>query len=81
MEGQEKLDTKPGLSLKKAWSFWENLKMEFLKIQWTEGEEAKVYAKVVVVATFVLGLGIYFADVIIRRFLVGVDVLFKLIFG
>jgi preprotein translocase SecE subunit len=54
-------------SMRRAWNYLEDLKAEFRKIQWTEGEEVKVYAKIVVVTTFVMGMAIYFADVIIQR--------------
>ena len=71
----------PRPSVKKAYQFLEDVKAEFHKIQWTEGEEVKVYAKVVVCATFFLGMAIYFVDLIIQRVLGGFDVIFKLLFG
>ena len=69
------------LSLKKAWGFWEHVKSEFLKIQWTEGEEVRVYAQIVVVATFLLGMGIYAADVCIRQMLDLFEGVFRALFG
>jgi preprotein translocase SecE subunit len=68
-------------SLRRAYETWENAKAEFRKIQWTEGEEVWIYAKVVVVATFGLGFSIFACDLFVRRLLVGIDVLFRLIFG
>jgi len=68
-------------SMKKAYQFFENVKEEFHKIQWTDGEEVKVYAKVIVFATFILGMAIYFADLIIQKTLVVVDMIFRLLFG
>ena len=81
MEPKDKSPSYSQSSFRKAYQFWENAKAEFGKIQWTEGEEAKVYAKVVVAATFFLGIGIYIADVFIGRTLLGLDRIFRLIFG
>ncbi|MDB6080829.1 MAG: secE [Chlamydiia bacterium] len=68
-------------SAKKAAQFLENVKSEFFKIQWTEDQDVKVYAKIVLISTFLLGMGIYLADVLIQKALFVVDVLFKLLFG
>ena len=68
-------------SMKKAYQFFENVKSDFHKIQWTDGEEIKLYAKVIVFATFILGMAIYFADLIIQKTLVVVDMIFRLLFG
>ena len=76
-----KAQSLPRPSLKKVYQFLEDVKAEFHKIQWTEGEEVKVYAKVVVCATFFLGMAIYFMDLIIQKVLIGFDVVFKLLFG
>jgi len=71
----------PVPSARKAYQFFEHIKAEFNKIQWTEGEEVKVYAKIVVFATFALGMSIYIADLVIQKALLGVDVLFRVLFG
>ena len=81
MAVQEKRETHPLPSMKKASQFLENVKAEFQKIQWTDGEEVKVYAKIVVFATFFLGMAIYFTDLIIQKTLVVVEMIFKLLFG
>ena len=81
MNVHEKRDAHPLPSMKKAYQFIENVKAEFQKIQWTDGEEVKVYAKVVVFATFFLGMAIYFTDLIIQKTLVVVEMIFKLLFG
>jgi len=81
MEPKDKAPAYSRSSFRRAYQFWENAKLEFGKIQWTDGEEVKVYAKVVVAATFFLGIGIYVADVLIGRTLLGLDRIFRLIFG
>ena len=80
METNQK-EAAPKITARRAYQYFENLKTEFQKIQWTEGEEVKVYAKVVVGATFVLGLVIYFADLIIHRVLMGLEAIYRMIFG
>ncbi len=46
--------------------FFGEVKGEFHKITWTSQEELKAYTKVVVVCTFLFGLGIYTADLVIQ---------------
>lgn len=79
--GKREERSQRGPSLKSVYQFFENVKSEFRKIQWTEGEEVKVYAKVTVFATFVLGLGIYLLDLIIQKGLFVIDAFFRLLFG
>jgi len=74
-------EVKSKASIKSAYQFLEHIKDEFHKIQWTDGEEIWVYAKVVVGATFVLGLAIYLADVIIHNCLLLSQTVFQWIFG
>jgi preprotein translocase subunit SecE len=81
MNVQEKREALQKPSMKKASQFLENVKAEFQKIQWTDGEEVKVYAKIVVFATFFLGMAIYFTDLIIQKTLVVFEMIFKLLFG
>lgn len=50
-----------------------DIKSEFSKISWTSPEELKVYTKIVVGAALFFGLGIYFADVIIRLGLMALE--------
>ena len=68
-------------SMRKAHEFLENVKQELFKIHWTDGEEVKVYAKIVVAATFVFGMLIYLSDLFIQKFLHSFDTLFRWIFG
>ncbi|NGX57278.1 MAG: Protein translocase subunit SecE [Chlamydiae bacterium] len=53
--------------------FFGDVKQEIQKITWTNKEELRVYTKIVVGATFVLGLGIYAVDVILRTSLDGLS--------
>ena len=67
--------------MRKAFRRFEDLKAEFLRIQWTEEGEVSHMAKAVVLATFVCGMVLYIADLIVQRSLVGVDSILRLIFG
>ena len=51
---------------KKIVTFFGDVKQEIKKITWTDKEELRTYTKIVVGATFVLGLGIYVIDVCLR---------------
>lgn len=44
----------------------EEIKFELKNINWTSREELKVYTQIVVGATFVFGMGVYFSDVVIQ---------------
>lgn len=68
-------------TLRGIFSYVENLKSEFKKIQWTEGKEVWEYAKVVVIATFALGFGIYIVDVTIQKLLSILETVFVWLFG
>lgn len=71
----------PAQPTKKAYEYFEDVKAEFAKISWTDGEEVMTYAKVVVGSMFVFGMLIYLTDLVIHRMLGGLDSLFKLIVG
>ncbi len=71
----------PSKPLKHAYEYFESVKTEFTKIQWTEGNEVWTYAKIVVASTFIFGLVIYLADLIIQRALGGLDMIFKWLAG
>jgi preprotein translocase subunit SecE len=58
-----------------------DVKAEFKKISWTSPEELKAYTKIVVAATFLFGLGIYFVDVIIKACLGTLEYAIRLITG
>lgn len=71
----------PSQPARKAYEYFEDIKLEFAKISWTEGGEVLGYAKVVVGSTFVFGMLIYLTDLVVHRMLGGLDSLFKLIVG
>lgn len=49
-----------------AADFVGEVKAELKRISWTSPEELKTYTKIVVGATFVCGMGIYFMDLLIQ---------------
>lgn len=69
------------ISNKKALGFLDDIKAEFRKITWTTKDELLAYAKIVVGATFVFGMGIYFMDVMIQSFLATLSYFVRLIAG
>ena len=68
-------------SLKKAFRRFEDLKVEFKKIQWTEEKKPQEYAKVVVLATFFCGMLLYCADVVVHKSLWLINALLRFLFG
>lgn len=69
---------------KSSWSLFDfvgNVKEEFWKITWTNPDELRLYTKLVVGATFVFGLGIYFTDLVIQSALQMLGTAFHFIFG
>lgn len=62
-------------------SFIQDLKAELKKVSWTTKEELLLSTKVVVVATFILGLGIYMIDLIVKSGLDLVAQISRLVFG
>jgi preprotein translocase subunit SecE len=68
-------------SMKRAFNRFEELKAEFFRIQWTEEGNVSDMTKVVVLATFVCGMVLYIADLIVQRALIGFDGVLRLIFG
>lgn len=67
--------------LKRAYKYFEGVKAEFLRVQWTRREDIKTYTKAILISTFVFGMLIYFADLIIRQCVHGLDTIFQWIFG
>lgn len=53
--------------------FLADVKEELFKINWTSPEELRVYTKIVVGMTFILGMGIYVVDLFIQNFLHGLS--------
>jgi preprotein translocase subunit SecE len=66
---------------KQATHFFADVKSEFKKITWTSKEELQMYTKIVVGATFLCGMGVYFIDLLIRGGLSTLEGLARLIFG
>ena len=77
-------ETKSPRTFPKA-SFIHELKEELKKVTWTSKEELLLCTKVVVASTFLLGMGIYLVDLLIKGVLNGitglVHLLVHLIFG
>lgn len=67
--------------LRKAEAFLENIKSEFSKISWTSKEELRAYTKIVVLTTFIFGMGVYLVDLFIQGSLNTLSVVMRLIFG
>jgi preprotein translocase subunit SecE len=68
-------------SMKRVNRRLEELKSEFFSIQWTDEGDVSTYTRVVIVATFVSGMLLYMADLIVHRGLLGVDNVLRFIFG
>ncbi len=69
------------LTAKKARHFVADIKSEIQKISWTSREELIVYTKIVVLATFLFGMSIYFLDLLIQGTLSGLGLLLRLSSG
>lgn len=61
--------------------FLGDVKSEFKKITWTDSEELVSYTKIVIVATFLLGMGIYVMDLAIQLCLTSFGFVLRLIGG
>lgn len=59
----------------------QDIKSEIKKIDWTSKDELKVYTKIVVIATFWLGMGIYAVDLTIQSLLSLITVVFHWVVG
>ncbi len=71
-----------GKQVKKAkTAYVRELKEELKKVTWTSREELFLCTKIVIGATFVLGLGIYFSDLCIKGALNAVAYVAHWIFG
>ena len=62
-------------------NFLGDLKDEFSKISWTSSEELVTYTKIVVIGTFIFGMGIYLMDLIIQGVLGGLNAFVHLLGG
>ena len=67
--------------LSDASTFVGDVKEELRKINWTSPDELRVYTQITVGATFILGLGIYFIDILIQLALSGISNIVRFIFG
>jgi len=66
---------------KKAFQYFGSVKSEFKKISWTSKEELQVYTKIVIAATFLFGMLVYFIDVFIQYGLSIVNTVLRFIAG
>jgi preprotein translocase subunit SecE len=73
--------TAPAVSTRGFADYIAGVKAEFFKITWTSRDELIVYTQIVVVATFVMGLAVFFTDVLIRAGLSAIGGLIHFIFG
>lgn len=62
-------------------NFLENLKTEIKQITWTSRSDLFLFAKIIVIATFGMGLSIYGTDLFIKGFLNIIRKFFHFIFG
>lgn len=70
----------PG-ALKRVFNYVGDVKAELKKVTWTTQDELKVYTKIVVLATFLCGMGTFLADVFIQGVLNGMSMIVRLITG
>lgn len=65
----------------KSKDFLGDVKAELKKISWTTPEELRTYTKIVIGATFLFGMGVYFTDLIIQFVLNVLESTIRLIGG
>lgn len=65
----------------KVKKFIGEIKGELHKVHWTSREELLTYTKIVIIATFVFGMSIYFVDMLIQGTLNTLSFLLRLIAG
>lgn len=68
--------SRPGLI-----DFGREVKKELKKIEWTTKDELKSYTKIVIISTFLFGMGVYFIDLIVQSFLNAIHLLSKFLTG
>ncbi|MBS0620790.1 MAG: preprotein translocase subunit SecE [Verrucomicrobia bacterium] len=66
---------------RRAFTYIQELKDELKKVSWTAQEELKLSTKMVILATFLFGLGIYLVDLLIKFGLDLVGFIVRWIFG
>lgn len=70
-----------GATTHQAKNYLADIKTEFNKISWTNPEELRLYTKMVVGATFLLGMGIYVVDLLIQGVLNTLSHTIQILFG
>jgi len=70
-----------GSQKQKAFSALQEFKEELKKVSWTTKSELIFCTKIVLIATFVFGLGIYIVDLLIKGILDGLRTIIFFIFG
>jgi len=70
-----------GYNVRKAGEFVGEVKAELKRVSWTSKEELTVYTKIVVGATFALGLSLYIVDIVMQKLVIGFGAFFHLVFG
>jgi len=81
MMERKKSQRTDAISSKKMFAFFGDVKIEFKKISWTSKGELQVYTKIVIAATFLFGLVVYFMDVLIQQCLSAINVVLRFITG
>ena len=74
-------EAQPATTSRRFTGYLTELKEELKKVSWTSKSELLLSTKVVIVATFVLGLGIYVIDLLIKTFLDNFAMIMRWIFG
>lgn len=65
--------------VKRNGSFLRDMKGEMKRVSWTTKDELRTCGKIVIGSIFVLGIGIYLVDLVIRLVLDGIGNLVRLI--
>lgn len=73
MQNKSRQSLEKNLSARHLLRFVGDVKSEFKKVVWTSKEELKVYTQVVVVTTFVCGMLVFFADLVIKNVLEAIN--------
>jgi preprotein translocase subunit SecE len=73
--------TEASMGIKNVGEFAGEVKQEIFRITWPSWEELKVYTQITVAATFLFGIGLYVADLLIQGVLGGLGLVTRLISG
>lgn len=80
-EREEKVAKETAVKQMKPTEWIESIKAEIKAIHWTSPEELRVYTQIVVIGTFVFGMGVYLVDLAIHSALEVLMWLSRLIVG